>query len=336
MSTEKVKASVIIPTKNPGGIFRRVLERTLEQETPWPFEVIVIDSGSTDGTVAFAQERPGVRVIEIAPETFGHGRTRNLAVGEARGDFVALLTHDALPVDRTWLRNLVGAVEQHPTIAGSFGRHIAYDHASPFTKRDLEKHFAGFLAHPLIVSRFDSPEKYQGDIGWRQFLHFFSDNNACLRRSVWLKIPYPDVEFAEDQIWASRVIDAGWSKAYAPDAAVYHSHDYDVFDRLRRAFDESLAFRRLFGYRLGGSVRQMVRSITGLCKADWRWGQANGIRISQRLHRIGEDAALVIGHSIGSRGDDLPGWVQRRLSRDKKLFHSLGPAGKTVAIPSPR
>jgi rhamnosyltransferase len=325
------KASVIIPTKNPGDIFRRVLDRSLEQEAPWPYEVLVVDSGSTDGTVQYARSKPGVRVIEIPPETFGHGRTRNLAVSEARGEFVALLTHDALPADRAWLRNLVGAVEQDPVVAGSFGRHIAYDSATAFTKRDLEGHFQGFLTHPLVVSRYTDPHRYQHDLGWRQFLHFFSDNNACLRRSVWCKIPYPDVEFAEDQIWASRAIDAGWSKAYSHDAAVFHSHDYDIVDRLRRAFDESLAFRRLFGYRLGGTPRQMARSIIGLGKNDWRWGNANGVSIPKRLHRLAENAALVTGHSLGARGDELPEWFRRRLSRDKKLFHSLGPGGHGVS-----
>ena len=74
-----MKASVVIPTKNPGQIFRDVLDRVLEQECPWDFEVLVIDSGSNDGTQDYARSKPGVRLHEITPEEFGHGRTRNLA-----------------------------------------------------------------------------------------------------------------------------------------------------------------------------------------------------------------------------------------------------------------
>jgi rhamnosyltransferase len=317
-----MKASVVIPTKDPGPIFRQVLDRTLSQQARWPFEIIVIDSGSKDGTVDYARAR-AAKVISIPPESFGHGRTRNLAIGQARGEFVALLTQDATPADERWLANLVAAVEQHPMIAGAFGRHIAYAHASPFTKRDLDNHFAEFLTHPPVVNRDTDRERFARDVGWRQFLHFYSDNNSCLRRSVWEHLPYPDVEFAEDQIWAQQVIDCGWSKAYAPDAIVYHSHDYTVGDSLRRAFDESAAFRRLFGYRLGGTPRQMLRSIFRLSMADWSWAKANGVVPGQVLKRMLQDAALVVGHGLGARVDFLPQWMQTRLSRDKRMFRSL-------------
>jgi rhamnosyltransferase len=318
-----MKASIVIPTKNPGSIFRRVLEKALTQQAPWPFEIIVVDSGSTDGTAEYAQSKPGVRVIPIPPETFGHGRSRNLAIGHARGEFVALLTHDALPMHDLWLANIVTAVEQHPSIAGAFGRHVAYEHSSPFTKRDLENHFAGFLAHPRIVNRYTDPEKYDRDLGWQQFLHFYSDNNSCLRRAVWERVPYPDVEFAEDQIWAQLVIKAGWSKAYAHDAVVYHSHEYTVIDSLRRAYDESAAFRRLFGYRLGGSPRNMAKSIIGLATRDRAWARENEVPPKNTRKRVMQDVALVIGHGLGSRVDSLPKWVQSRLSRDKRMFRSL-------------
>jgi rhamnosyltransferase len=317
-----MKASVVIPTKEPGRIFQQVLDRTLAQKAPWPFEIIVIDSGSRDGTVDYARSRQAT-VITISPESYGHGRTRNLAISRARGEFVALLTHDAMPADDRWLANLVAAVEQHPSIAGAFGRHIAYEHASPFTKRDLDNHFAGFLTHPLVVNRDTDQERFARDVGWCQFLHFYSDCNSCLRRSVWQRLPYPDVEFAEDQIWAQRVIESGWSKAYAPDAIVYHSHDFTVVDSLRRAFDESAAFRRLFGYRLGGTPWQMLRSIIGLSVADWSWAKANGVTRAQARKRVLQDAARVIGHGLGARVDSLPSWIQTRVSRDRRMFRSL-------------
>lgn len=321
-----MKASVIIPTKNPGAVFRRVLDRVLEQEAPWPYEVVVIDSGSTDGTVEFTQSRSPVRLLTIPPQDFGHGRTRNFAISQSTGEFAVLLTHDALPAGTDWLRNLVSAVEQQPDVAGAFGRHIAYPEASPYTIRDIQAHFDGFGAHPEIVGKLTDLERYARDQGWRQFLHYYSDNNSCLRRSVWEQFPYPDVEFAEDQIWARNVVDAGWLKAYAPGAPVYHSHDYGVFERLQRAYDESAAFRTLFGYRLGGSIRQMARSITALSRADWHWGRANDLPLKEIVHRLGEDVALVLGHGLGARSESLPKWLRTRLSRDKRLLLSLGRA----------
>jgi rhamnosyltransferase len=317
-----MKASVIIPTKNPGPIFRKVLASVLGQVTSWPFEVIVVDSGSTDGTVQFIREHEQVRLIEIAPEDFGHGRTRNLAIKNAGGAFCALLTHDALPVDENWLANLVSAVEQDERIAGAFGPHQAYPQHGVFTKRDLERHFQGFDRLPPILSRETDLERYQNDQGWRQVLHFYSDNNSCLRRSVWEEIPYPDVDFAEDQIWAQKVIEAGWKKAYARHALVFHSHEYFPAERLQRAFDEALAFRQLFGYRLGGGLIRTLGSAAALSFQDWHWGRAQNVPSREIVRRIFDDFALVAGHSLGARGEWLPQGMRTWLSRDKKLFYS--------------
>jgi rhamnosyltransferase len=266
-----MKATVLIPAKNAGQSFRVIIERLLSQQTTWPYEILVIDSGSSDGTVDVCKEYPAIRLHQIAPHEFGHGKTRNLGVSLARGEFVVLITQDALPIDDHWLAKLVAAVDQRADIAGAFGRHLPYENASPFVKRDLQLHFDGFARHDPIV-KLDAPDRYKRDPGYRQFLHFFSDNNACLRKSVWERIPYPDVDFAEDQIWAQQIIEAGYAKAYCDTAAVYHSHDYGVMETLRRSYDESKAFRRLFGYRLCPTVLHLLLTTARTTERDWRYG----------------------------------------------------------------
>ncbi len=318
-----MKASVVIPTKNPGPVFRSVLDRVIAQACPWPFEILIIDSGSTDGTLDVIESHPTVRLHRIKPQEFGHGRTRNLGVCLTTGEFVAFLTHDALPVDTDWLARIVAAVEAGPDIAGAFGRHVAYPEATAFTTRDLEAHFAAFDALPSVVSRATDAARYETDQGWRQRLHFYSDNNSCLRRSVWEKIPYPDVEFAEDQIWADRIIKAGYAKAYAPDAAVYHSHDYGVFEKFQRAFDESNAFRVLFGYRLNARPLRALLSIGWLSRRDIAFAIRNRISPIETATQILLNVATVTGQMAGSHAARLPESVRLRLSRDKRLQHSL-------------
>jgi rhamnosyltransferase len=316
-------ASVAILTKNPGPIFRSVLETVLRQQTPFPFEIIVVDSGSSDGTVAYVQRHPNVRLIQIDPEEFGHGKTRNLATQLASGSYVAFLTHDAIPADEHWLARLVAAVEQSPDVAGSFGRHVAHRDASPFMKRDLEAHFAGFLRHPAVLSLATDPQRYARDQGWRQLLHFYSDNNSCLRRSAWEKIPYPEVEFAEDQIWAKTIIEAGYSKAYAHDAVVEHSHDYGPVSQLRRAFDEANAFRELFGYRLGANPLSVLASFAALARRDIAFARAEGIGLGATSRQVVRDAALVSGHFLGTHARRLPERLGSYLSHDKRLLRNL-------------
>lgn len=316
-----IKASVIIPTKNPGGVFRPVLESVLSQLTDWPFEVVVIDSGSRDGTVEFVKSKANVKLIEIPAHEFGHGRSRNFAIANSVGEYAAVITHDAQPVDNHWLQRLVDIAESDARIAGVFGKHIAYPQSSVFTARELELHFTGFNEAPLV--HLEDPKRYAEDVGYRQFLHFFSDNNALLRRSVWQTIPYPDVDFAEDQSWAKSIIEAGYYKAYSEAGAVYHSHDYTLFERLQRSFDESYAFKRFFGYILCPNFSSMFKSFLALSRRDVKYARSIGMLRRAPLqvaHAVIDNLMRLLGHYLGSRGERIPKLVRKQISRDKKLF----------------
>jgi rhamnosyltransferase len=317
------KASVIIPTKNAGPIFESVLEQVLQQETIWPFEVLVVDSGSSDGTLELVRQHPSVRLIEISPSDFGHGKTRNFAAANSSGEFIAMITQDALPINKNWIAEMVLAIEQDTNIAGVFGRHIAHSDASLFTRNELEQHFLGFLSQPLV--ELDDQTRYQKDRGYRQWLYFFSDNNALIRRSVWEKIPYPEVDFAEDQAWARLIIEAGYRKAYAHHAVVAHSHNYGLLERLQRSFDEGYALQRLFGYGGESSFLNAMKSFLAITRRDailalnaspnFKVGAKNLLRMPF------ENLMRMLGAYLGAHGKSIPHSVRLFLSRDKKLMN---------------
>ncbi|WP_457587917.1 glycosyltransferase family 2 protein [Ensifer canadensis] len=321
----KHRCAVVIPTKNAMPSIPKVIKKVLDQQTPWSFEVIAIDSGSRDGTKEYLRGLQGVRLIEIPSHEFGHGKTRNLGVDAADADLVAFLTHDAEPADEHWLANLVAASEKDSRIAGVFGRHVAYAEASPFTKMDLEQHFQGFLNHPPVVHRHLDTLRYEVDEGWRQLLHFYSDNNSLMRKSIWKSIPYPDVEFAEDQLWARNIIEAGYWKAYAHDAIVFHSHEYSFTEQLRRAFDESRNFKKYFGYKLSPRPLPAIVSMGRFVfqafqqEVDDRFGKATLIH---RVKRAGQRIAVVSGHCLGANYEKLPRFITARLSLDRRLFNA--------------
>lgn len=301
-----MKASIIIPTKNGGALFGEVLAAIFAQQTPWPFEVLVVDSGSTDETLAICARFPAVRVHCIPAREFGHGRTRNLAISLTSGEFIAVITQDAKPAGPQWLATLVAAVEQAPDIAGAFGRHLPYPGRDPFLARDLALHFDNFAKGPAVV-RLDDPARYAADQGYRQWLHYFSDNNACLRRAVWERIPYPEVDFAEDQLWAKSVIEAGYAKAYADGAAVFHSHEYPVVACLKRSYDESRAFRRSFGYRLCPSFAHGAAQTARCALRDYRYlfRERLGRRYPEWLLKLPfYHLARQAGHFLGARSGD--------------------------------
>lgn len=316
-----MKASIIIPTKNGGHLFAQVLDALLQQQTPWEFEILVIDSGSTDNTVEHCSQRK-IPVLSIPPSEFQHGRTRNLGIAKTTGEFIALITQDALPANNNWLLNLVNAVEQAPDVAGAFGRHLAYPHATRCIKRDLQKHFDNFLLWPSVVRKSDDEERYRLDQGYRQLLHFFSDNNACVRRSAWEKHPYPNVDFAEDQIWAKTIVEAGFGKAYADNAMVYHSHNYSISETGRRAFDESMALNQLFGYKNCPTIAHLLAGVLYTTITDAKFLMSD-IHKHDDVYQIVRmpfiNFSRILGHYLGTKWEVIPTWLSHRISLDKTL-----------------
>ncbi len=236
--------TVVIPVRNGGEVLERCLAAVVAQKTSFPVEVLCIDSGSTDGSLETI-ERSGARLYQIAPETFGHGRTRNLGVSLSQTPFVALITQDAVPADDEWLEQLIRPFRYDDTLAGVFGRHLPHEGCRRAERYMLERHFAAFGSETMTWRIGHNPKTWSEYAAGKDFFAFFSDNNAALRKSVWELIPYADVEFMEDQLWAAAVLEAGYGKAWAPRASVRHSHNYDTVTTLRRAFDES-RFRRLY------------------------------------------------------------------------------------------
>lgn len=315
------RTSVLIPVKNGGSLLGEVLDAVLAQRAPWPFEIIVMDSGSTDGSVELVRAR-SVRCETIAPDKFGHGRTRNQLASLSMGQFLVFITQDARPTSVDWLRQLVDACDSAPDVAGAFGPHIAHPYARAVTQRELAQHFAGFGAEQSVV-RLDDKERFARDPGYRQWLHFFSNNNSCLRRSVWERLPFPDVAFAEDQTWALAAVEAGYGKAYAPQAAVYHSHDFGIWETLQRNFDEARSFSHSFGYRVQPSLLRALASGMQLARRDACWLRDQGLVGWALLNQVGFMACIelarVIGQFLGSRHQQLPRFVLQSVSRDERL-----------------
>ena len=112
-----LEASIVIPTMNAGPIFDEVLGRLFSQETDFDYEVVVLDSGSTDGTVETARKH-GAIVHAINPVEFDHGATRDLGASLSRGEYVAFTVQDALPLDGRWLAAMVEDLRGAERVAG--------------------------------------------------------------------------------------------------------------------------------------------------------------------------------------------------------------------------
>lgn len=314
------KVTVIIPTKNPGRIFRDVMNGVQNQKTNFKYEVLLIDSGSTDGYIEQYAVDNGVRIISIEPQTFQHGRTRNFAVSNCESEYVVMLTHDATPFDDKWLSSLVAVMDSDSEIAGAFSRHVAYPDHNFFIRQEIKNHFIGLSKYPLLS--LDDPKRYTVDDGYRQLLYFFSDNSAIIRKSIWEEIKYPEINFAEDQAWARLIIEAGYKKAYVDSSVVYHSHNFKLFERLQRSFDETRALTSLFGYKNLASSGVLPLWVA-LSKRDIKalYDSKNDIAcLSQILYMPFNNFMRALGTVLGNKATRLPKRIVKFLSWDQKLF----------------
>lgn len=215
--------SIIILTKNAGDNFRLLLDRIFSQESDYQYEVLLIDSGSSDSTLDIAQEFP-LKITRIRPDEFHHGRTRNLGARLSSGDILVYITQDALPLGSDWLQRLVDNFKE-PDVAVVCGRQIAWE-----TSKPPERFFYAynFPDHRIEVT-LGAPDYYHDNI-------FISNVNSAIRKDIWQQFQFSEkVIAAEDKEFAKRLLFAGWSIMYEPGAAVYHAHDLSLWSALHRA-----------------------------------------------------------------------------------------------------
>lgn len=242
--TSRPRATVAILSYNGETYLRRILEQVERQKVDFPVEILVVDSGSTDSTLDIVRSFPSVRLHTIPNEEFGHGRTRNLAAQLAKGEFVAYLTHDAIPASESWLSELLAPFSLSERIVAVMGKQIPRGASFPLQKYEIQGVFAGFGPD------FGTSIFYKGDFvqdeGVLGAISFYSDVNSAARRSFLTEtIPYRDVRYAEDQLFGKDLVEAGYIKAYAPRAAVEHSNDLTRAEYGRRIFDETVGLREI-------------------------------------------------------------------------------------------
>jgi glycosyltransferase involved in cell wall biosynthesis/GT2 family glycosyltransferase len=300
-----LSVSVVIPVRDGERHLGDLLKALRREE---PDEVLVIDSGSSDRSREIAREG-GAELIEIEPADFGHGRTRNLGAERTTGELICFLTQDAEPV-HGWLGAYRDAFGLGQRIGAAYGPHLPRKETSPMIARELTEFFAGFSPDGApVVERGDGPV-------------FLSNVNACYRRDCWAEIRFPDVPYAEDQAFARAMLAAGWRKAFHPQAAVLHAHDYGAVEFMRRYFDEYRGLREALGHVEPMSPRSVAAIARHQVAGDWRWMSERGWPVPRRA---GWAARSVVHHAgrqifagLGSRAERLPVLLRRTLSLERR------------------
>ncbi|GMR11353.1 MAG: glycosyltransferase [Anaerolineae bacterium] len=224
MSDPAPRCSVVLRVFNEEHHIRRLLTG-IYQQTIRELEVIVVDSGSTDSTLAIVGEYP-VKLLSIAPQDFTFGRSLNLGCENATGELIVIASAHVYPVFPDWIERLIEPLAD-PNVALAYGK----QRGTADTHFSEAQHFAKLY-----------PENSRGD----QDGPFCNNANAAVHRALWLKHPYDErLPGLEDLEWAMWAKAQGYGVSYVAEAEVVHVHDEtprQVFNRYRR---EAIALKRL-------------------------------------------------------------------------------------------
>ncbi|MET0510964.1 MAG: glycosyltransferase [Thermoleophilaceae bacterium] len=293
--------SVVVPVKDGAPLLRRALEAVRSQGE---LELVVIDSGSRDGSLEIARELAD-EVIEIAPGEFGHGRTRNLGAERASGELICFLTQDAVP-QPGWLAAYREAFALDSRVGAAFGPHLPHPGTSPMIARELTEFFAGFSPNGSPVLH------RKGDVT------FLSNVNACYLRACWEELRFAELDYSEDQAFGRVMLEAGWVKVFQPRAAVVHAHDFGPVEFMKRYFDEYRGLRASSGHVEPLAAGRAAHEV----RADARWMREQGWPLGRRARWLARSAAhhggRRVASAVGSRAERLPGGVQRALSLERR------------------
>lgn len=220
-----MNCSIVIRAYNEERHIGRLFEG-IQYQTVQEVQVILVDSGSTDSTIPIA-ESFGAKIVPIPPHDFTFGRSLNLGIQAAKGEFVVLASAHVYPVYADWLASLLHPFEDSRVVL-TYGKQRAPERAK-FSEKQI--YFQWY------------PETGKS----RQETAFCNNANAAIRKSLWEKNPYDEtLTGLEDLAWGKWVREQGHEIVYVPEAEIIHIHDESpraVFNRYRR---EAMAFKKIY------------------------------------------------------------------------------------------
>lgn len=305
------KVGLIVPTLNAGKAWEAWLN-AFAQQTRKPDTLLLIDSSSSDGTVALARNH-GFAVQLIAKTEFNHGGTRQLGVMMMPdAEIIVFLTQDALLANPDAIGQLLAAFNDAP-VGAAYGRQLPHRNAGPIAAH------ARLFNYPVASQVRSLDDKSR--LGIKTV--FISNSFAAYRRSALIQCGgFPaNTIMNEDTFVAAKMLVNGWKIAYCADAQVYHSHDYGFQDEFKRYFDigvfhtQSAWLQGIFGGATGEGLRFVRSELRFLLRqAPWL--------IPSALLRTG---LKWLGYKMGGT---LPNAISRCLSLHQAYWLQARPAGK--------
>ena len=282
MTDTDPKASIVIRCHNEVDHLPRLFDG-LKRQSFRDFEIVVVDSGSDDGTLEFLAGEDIV-LQHIEKVRFSFGRSLNLGCSVSQGDYLVFISAHCYPAHEDWLSNLLDGFEDDK-IAVVYGKQRGVPD-SHFSERQIFRRWFPDES----VERQDDP---------------FSNNaNCAIRRSLWEEFPYDEeLTGLEDVAWAQGVMRNGWWVSYRADAEVIHVHDETPSQIRNRYRREAITFQKVFPNEHFNAWDFMRLSTRNVMK-DWQAAARQGM--------LGSNLWPIVRFRVSQFAGTYQGFHQRR------------------------
>jgi rhamnosyltransferase len=298
MEGEIPLVAVIIPVKNGAATIKACLEALLSQTIAGNVEIIVIDSGSTDGTRDIIRLFP-VELILIDPQSFNHGLTRNEGLKRAKGEFVYFTVQDARLAAKDSLAKMLVHFQDPEVMC------VSGTQAVPHEQDKNPVYWYRPISAPTISrAQFSSPADFNNlPPRQQQQLSVVDNVNSMYRRTALEALPFVRTDFAEDMNWGKMALQKGWAIIYDTGVYTWHYHHMDFSYSFRSSFiihySKYLYFGLLPGY--SSFYRSMRVTVGALLKT-------NSIGWKSRIYWFAHTIIAYFGEVYAT-------WIFRRAAR---------------------
>lgn len=287
--------SVVMRCFNEAFAVADTIRMLREQDFEGEIELIVIDSGSSDGSVELIEKAAPEKFIQIPLGTYVPGPVLNQGHREASHEWVVYLNADATPADKQWLTKLLEPALADPKFGAAFSRQLPRSDCQAVFAHDYDRCFG--------------PQRESVD--WD---HFFSMVSCVTTKTILADVPIrEDLQYAEDDEWTRRLKEHGYHVIFAPDSHCYHSHNYTIKQSYKRSYGDAKAMAatstvepralNLHYFVALGWAKDFLRDV--------KWCAANG-----KLAGIPQAAAVRLAQRLGRRKGHHDGW--KHYHRDQE------------------
>lgn len=231
-----MKVSIIIITKNQKSFLDKTIPILKNQAFKDSYEIIVVDSGSTDGALEYCKAQK-VKIVSISPKDFNYAYALNKGASVATGVYLIRLSGDCVPLGELWLNEIVTSFTDDK-VGGVFGKYTisgrkGYGYPDYWPKWRFPKKIVRYSMRPFLFMGAQISHLLIGN----PKVFELAGGCCAIRRSIWKNRNFNEKLIAgEDAEYSWYLHLIGYDIVYNPKVESLHEHKINLVKTYKNYF----------------------------------------------------------------------------------------------------